>query len=959
MYIVIGAPKANTSQPGVREGGGVYLCPWSPGGGTCDVIDFDLKGDETYTGSVLHFQSFKSNQWFGASVRSAQGHILACAPLFHWNVMKEKAESQNTPVGNCFLLDQITGDSTPFSPCRDILVEADYKALSYINDRRYCEAGFSSDITKDGRVVLGAPGGFYFQGQVITATVSDIVKSGQSQAAIRYVAGVSQSLESSGGYDRYHGYSVASGQLTGDSVTDYLVGVPNDRNTAGSVKIYNGAYNRLTEHHAFQGPQVASYFGHSVAVSDINGDGLDDVLVGAPLFMERVAGQLQELGQVSVYLQRGHAHFPSRPDQCLSGVVVYGRFGSALAPLGDLDMDGYNDVVVGSPWAGKGGQVSVYLGNADGLSATPSQVINSPSPSNRAAFGFSLRGGTDVDGNGYPDLSQSVIRTKTQLSLYPDFLNPEVKRCELQSSNQPVACFTIQMCVHVSGHSIPQEIVLEAELQLDKMKQPMARRTLLLSTNQPLERFQLTIQREVGVACGNQTAYLRPEAEVRDKLSPIFISVNYSLSLENSNSQGAVLHGQKAAMAQTRIILDCGEDNVCVPELKLSAKSGTEGLVVGEDHPVLLLVSAENHGEGAYETELEIRPPRHTHYQSVRFSRLVCVQRKENQTVLVVCELGNPMKPGTMLQAGLFFSVGHLEEVESHVSFTLKITSKNRVNPNSNVVTVKMKVTAEASLEIRGGSSPPEVVLPLPDWLPLVHPGNLDEIGPLVEHVYELRNLGPSMVSARLQVDFPSRQRGHFLFYVFANATEDFLSCSAHGPDIDPYGLASNSTVAAVPVIDQEEEPEAHSRDSVHVNCSSGAECVRFVCDTAELERGWSAVVRISARLWIHTFTQRPYVNYDLVSQASYEVINTSSKVQPLLPSHGQTETQTSVLWRGPDGEREVPVGWVVLSIISGLLLLALLCFIFWKVGFFNRTRPPSEDDEEEEQLANMAASIK
>lgn len=36
------------------------------------------------------------------------------------------------------------------------------------------------------------------------------------------------------------------------------------------------------------------------------------------------------------------------------------------------------------------------------------------------------------------------------------------------------------------------------------------------------------------------------------------------------------------------------------------------------------------------------------------------------------------------------------------------------------------------------GSSPQDIVLPLPDWQPAVHPGSLEEVGPLVEHVYEV-----------------------------------------------------------------------------------------------------------------------------------------------------------------------------------------------------------------------------
>ncbi|KAM7387667.1 hypothetical protein PAMA_010011 [Pampus argenteus] len=958
-FIVIGAPKANTNQSGVTEGGGVFLCPWSPAGGTCDIINFDLKGDEVYSSGGLFFQTFKSQQWFGASVRSVSDtHLLACAPLFHWNVQKREAESGKTPVGNCFLLDHSTGGSTWFSPCRGRIMEDDYKRMDNRNDKRYCEVGFSSDITKDFRLVLGAPGSFYFQGQVITVGVNDIINSWWSNDPIPYVAGMSQS-EERGEYDVYHGYSVASGLLTGDSFPDYLVGVPNDRNTAGSVKIYDGrGRGILAVYHIFQGTQVASYFGHSVAVVDINSDGLDDVLIGAPLYMDRVMEQLQERGQVVVYMQRRHT-FSSHPDQSLIGFSLYGQFGSALAVLGDLDMDGYQDVAVGAPWSGDNGQgqVFIYMGNSNGLSATPSQVIDSPLPSSRTAFGFSLRGGTDIDQNGYPDLlvgawsadrafvyrSQVVIRSRVSLSLLPEFLNPNVKLCHREIT--PVSCFVIQMCVHVSGHRIPQQIALGVELQLDRMKQPMARRTLLLSSNQPQGTVKLIVQREVGMACTNWTAYLRSEEEVRDKLSPIFITVNTSLL---NTTQHSLLHGRTHAVAQTRIILDCGEDNVCVPDLKLSAEPLSDSVLVGEDQSVVLSVSAENNGEGAYETELVVQIPEHTHFQSSQgVNRLVCVQRKENQTVIVTCDLGNPMRQGHILQTGLVFSVGHLEEVESHITFNLRIRSKNSVNSSSNEVTVEVQVKAEVTLQIRGGSSPPDFVLPLTDWQPPINPGSLEEVGPLVEHVYELRNQGPSTVNARLMVNFPSTWKHNYLLYIFSNASEESLKCRT----LNASQFSSNfSSVSVVSQLIQQGERNTHTQTQ-HVHCSSSETgCVSFMCDVTALGRGSSAVIRISARLWIHTFTQTPYLNYEIVSSASYDVISASSRIQPLPLPSGHTQTQVSVLWRHPDGKKEVPIGYIVLSIISGLLLLGVVCFIFFKLGFFRRTRPPADGEEEEEE---------
>lgn len=69
---------------------------------------------------------------------------------------------------------------------------------------------------------------------------------------------------------------------------------------------------------------------------------LDDLLVGAPLLMERTAdGRPQEVGRVYVYLQRPAGMEPV-PTLTLTGHDEFGRFGSSLTPLGDLDQDGYN-----------------------------------------------------------------------------------------------------------------------------------------------------------------------------------------------------------------------------------------------------------------------------------------------------------------------------------------------------------------------------------------------------------------------------------------------------------------------------------------------------------------------------------------------------------------------------------------------------------------------------------------
>uniref|UniRef100_A0A8C8GAN3 Integrin alpha-2 domain-containing protein n=1 Tax=Oncorhynchus tshawytscha TaxID=74940 RepID=A0A8C8GAN3_ONCTS len=751
------------------------------------------------------------------------------ADFYQFNV-GERDEAQNTPVGNCLVLNTLTGETVNFSPCRDIMTE------------KYLYS------TVTGSSVVHSKGG------LLSLLCHRTIRVFLLKTAVDFMF---TSLPAVFFHSVFCFIVFKIQYKYVFSVSDYLVGVPNDCNTAGSVRAPDG---------------------------------------------------------VSVYLQRGHSTFHPKPDQKLTGSQV------------DLDNDGFNDVAVGAPSSGVEGRVFIYMGTSDGLSPQYTQVIESPfrSPGSPAQFGFTLRGATDIDLNGYP----AVVMAKTQLSLYPDFLNPDVKECERTTTND----FTVMMCISVSGHSIPEEIVLDA------ITQPMARRALFLHTNLPREYFQLTIQRDVGVVCRNQTAYLR--SEFKDKLSPIFISLNYSLS--NSNSQETILHGQRAVVAQTRIILDCGEDNVCVPDLRLS----TDRLLIGDDHPALLVITAENRGEGAYETELEIRPPANTHYQisqlSQGFSRLICAQRKENQTVVVVCELGNPMKQGQKLQAGLLFSVGNLEKMESHVSFTLQIKS----------IVLSVWSTFVACCFLDRGSSPPECVLPIAKWEQKEQPADLEEVGPLVEHIYEVTLYGSLSGSLRKEtkLEIPTHHHGDLLLDVFANTSEDFLICLTDSPDIDPYQVREVKQ-------NEVERPEPQHKETVHVNCTSGDTCLRFVCEAKGLERDWNAVVKVMSQLWVQTFLERPHENYVLYSTARYAVIDMPSKIQPEELPSGQAETQTSVVWRAPDGEKEVPVWWIIVAVVSGLFLLALLALIFWKVGFFNRNHPPCDDDDNAEQLAGAGQS--
>lgn len=86
----------------------------------------------------------------------------------------------------------------------------------------------------------------------------------------------------------------------------------------------------------------------------------DDVLVGAPLYMEReMESKPREVGRVYLYLQTAPLAFTG--PVALTGTHIFGRFGTAIAPLGDINQDGYNGMLRGMKeriFGGKSGKTS-------------------------------------------------------------------------------------------------------------------------------------------------------------------------------------------------------------------------------------------------------------------------------------------------------------------------------------------------------------------------------------------------------------------------------------------------------------------------------------------------------------------------------------------------------------------------------------------------------------------------
>jgi len=212
--------------------------------------------------------------------------------------------------------------------------------------------------------------------------------------------------------DDWFGNSVASaGDVNGDGFPDLIVGAPyNDANATAAGRAYvflgGGPMNAGSDVVLEGAAQVHSHFGWSVSgAGDVNQDGFDDVIVGARL---HGTGPLGAAGRA--YLFFGGGPMDAVADVILEGEAKNDWFGESVAGAGDVDGDGFDDVVVGAvfadpPSGSAAGKAYVFFGG-NPPDTVPDLVIEGPHAD--AQLGNAVGGGGDVDGDGFDDVVVGV-----------------------------------------------------------------------------------------------------------------------------------------------------------------------------------------------------------------------------------------------------------------------------------------------------------------------------------------------------------------------------------------------------------------------------------------------------------------------------------------------------------------------------------------------------------------------
>lgn len=248
-----------------------------------------------------------------------------------------------------------------------------------INGDGYSDLSIGRRYTKSGEFFFGAA-------DLFSTTYSDYISS----------IGFSTEMDCSGDFNN-DGYSDC---IYGAPFNDFSVLYDDD----GICYMYPGSATGLSAAATWTYGGTASFdkFGTAVAnIGDINGDGYDDAAFGMPF---KDQGSIDE-GAIQIFLGSALG-LSTIPFQMLTGDQDYAYFGSVIANAGDVNGDGFNDMILGIPdydvSCTDDGVIYLFYGSTYGFTDYPNWVYYGPDCFD--SYGFSVAGNIDINADGFDDI---------------------------------------------------------------------------------------------------------------------------------------------------------------------------------------------------------------------------------------------------------------------------------------------------------------------------------------------------------------------------------------------------------------------------------------------------------------------------------------------------------------------------------------------------------------------------
>uniref|UniRef100_A0A673CUA9 Integrin alpha-6-like n=1 Tax=Sphaeramia orbicularis TaxID=375764 RepID=A0A673CUA9_9TELE len=932
--LLVGAPRARAlSDQKAKVTGGLFTCDVGSTSGGCTRIDFDNEEDQN--------KESKENQWMGVSVNSQGpgGKIVTCAHRYQRRTGVNTLTESRDIIGRCYVLSQ---DLTI-----DPLSGEDGGNWHFCDGRRRghelfgsCQQGVAAAFDKDFHyIIFGAPGAYNWKG---------IVRLEQNNNTL-----IDMGIYDDGPFElgdekeknpddvpvpanSYLGFSLDSGMsLTKKGQLTVVAGAPRANHSGAVLLLKAGpdSSKKMEKEFTLEGEGLASSFGYDVAVLDLNGDGWQDIVVGAPQYFEK-DGEIG--GAVYVYVNKAGRWAKVKPER-IDGQKD-SMFGMAVESLGDVNQDGYQDFAVGAPYENNGvGSVYIYHGSDKGLrSKKPAQVS---ALCVYCIFGartllWLLRRSLDA----VFTRARPVISIKKEIKVTPKDIDLTKKNCGNSS------CLTVEACFTYTANPKNYSPKL-SELFYLRCKNLMPRATFPEPSDSD-KKYQskgtVTLEKKGKQHCFKRQ--LAMQENIRDILHPIPIDVSVDIQdskrkrRQSASPLTPVLDANEPTTSRSEVHFlkeGCGTDNLCQSNLqvkcvyghrstdedtftKMKEEKGVPVVSLSDQKVIALEVTVTNHnGDDAHEASLVASFPRALSYSAYRSGPEVsisvnCVANKNGSKV--ECELGHPFKSNAKTTFYIILGTSGIspKTTELEVDFQLKTYA----NISVTYAFLFLSRFAQPSQvyftgEVKGESAMKRE----------------SDIGSAITHQFRIINLGKRLTdfgTPSLEIEWPkSTADGKWLLYLtnISSKGVEKMECT-HDDVVNPLKLVSGNIETTQKENTQGREEGVFSRfldkKSKVLSCKDGAKCEKIKCPLRGMDS--TASITLNSRLWNSTFIEVQscihsfYVNYMHVRLTVFP--------------ERRSAQQGGVPW------------WIiVLSILLGLLLLALLAFVLWKCGFFKRAK--------------------
>ncbi|XP_043529177.1 integrin alpha-5-like isoform X1 [Frieseomelitta varia] len=934
-WLIVGAPKENYSWydtqkfPYLLEPGVVYRCTIK--NDECqEVRPEKIKNEEGYdTRYEMKTIIRKQFGWFGSaiSIDEPNGILTVCAPRTIVMISKPFTDINfETMQGMCY-----SGEISSNA----LFIENNLKSYNFGTKFWYNPLyGFSfhyastkqtesSNDKKKGNYIVGKPKHEDF------GTVDIMYSNEITSIELSSLYTVSQ-----------FGYSVESGYFFKKDQLLFVSGAPG-WNYVGMVVIINPETKSLTK---LNGTNIGEFFGASLAVGDINNDGLDDLLIGAPYCRE-------DNGRVYVYFGTFEERFEMA--DILDGHVQGAHFGYTIAS-GDLDADGYDDIIVGSPWEDDG-VIYIFNGGSSNLQVTeriePAKFFRYSSY-NIQRFGFSISKPVDIDANGYLDIavgayksgnavilrSKPIIKTELLIETIPNTLQRNATH------------FLVKICPIYTMHNILHSegvIKFKITVTIDERYQRTKQTTLELKSSNLISDICLSAQVNIS-------------KNIRDFIEPITIFAKHDFLYDNVATDFCKYcpvekRNNKLQIAQTVLPfnIDCGEDKVCNSNISATAKfynvQINDTWVIGSSD-ISLEINLKNYGEPAYLAMLEFTFPKGIILRSIL---PFCHEDNSKENLIVICDTGNPIwneeERSVKLDLDMKLINGSYDD-KLHFYATIKTRSIN--HGTANIIKI-LNLVNEVSLLLHGKANEEAYYLTT---------STESSSNITFQHTYEVYKHGASPIeSAQLIVKVPlAIEDLKTLIYIYKPQlyiSGELFECSSENilldnqldvVDEEPF-LAQfdkrNVKTSALYLHDvkniqtSEKLNKNWMNDITYINCTtSEINCTTFVCslNTLKTLQDVGKLV-IKFLLDIDKFRDNFKDNRAVLkfsTEVSVEIIKPDVRLD-INETRSTMEVITTFYYTSKTEKLQL---WIIfVSVLVGLLLLCTIATILNMLGFFKR----------------------